>query len=553
MPSGSRPLASFARASRNVGRRTIQAFAALLDGLAFTPSRNAKLRLIGDYMIATGDPARGYALAALTGGLDFAGAKPATIRALVAERTDPDLFAMSYDYVGDLAETAALIWPESGRNAPPPDLTAVVEALRGANRAKTTALLADWLDLLDADGRWALLKLATGGLRVGVSARLAKTALAQAFDRPLADIEETWHSLTPPYLPLFHWLEGKAERPDPGAGAGFRPVMLANPLDEAALEKLDPAAYAAEWKWDGVRVQAAARGGERRLYSRTGDDIGASFPDMIAAMDFDGVVDGELLIRGAGDSDDNDLAAVAPFAALQKRLGRKRPDAKLLAASPAFVRVYDILFDGAHDLRGAPFQERRDRLAAWAATAPPVFDLSPLVPFASWEALADMRAQARAAGIEGLMLKRRDAPYVAGRPQGPWFKWKRDPLTLDLVVMYAQRGHGRRSSFYSDYTFGAWTEDGGLLPVGKAYSGYTDQELTKLDRWVRQNTTDRFGPVRAVAPGLVFEVAFDAAQRSTRHKSGVALRFPRIKRIRWDKPAAEAEKLATVLDLADVG
>jgi len=502
-------------------------------------------------MAATPDPARGYALAALTGALDLAGAKPAAIRALAAERTDPELFAMSYDYVGDLAETTALIWPEGqgGAAAPPPDLVEVVEALAVADRARTMALLARWLDGLDAEGRWALLKLATGGLRVGVSARLAKAALAERFETPLAEIDEVWHGLRPPYLPLFAWLADGAPPPDPGAGAGFRPVMLANPLDEAQLDRMDPAEWLAEWKWDGVRVQAVARGGERRLYTRTGDDISESFPDVAEALDFEGVADGELLIRTtAGGGLD-----VAPFAVLQTRLGRKRPGRKLMAEAPAFVRVYDLLFEGAEDLRGLPFEDRRRRLEAWAPTAPPVFDLSPLTPFESWEELAALRAGARAAGIEGLMLKRKDAAYVSGRPQGPWFKWKRAPQTLDLVVMYAQRGHGRRSSFYSDFTFGAWTEEGGLVPVGKAYSGYTDQELQALDRWVRQNATERFGPVRAVAPGLVFEVAFDAAQRSSRHKSGVALRFPRIARIRWDKPAAEADTLATVMALVEDG
>ena len=214
------------------------------------------------------------------------------------------------------------------------------------------------------------------------------------------------------------------------------------------------------------------------------------------------------------------------------------------------VRAYDILFDGDEDVRKSSFDVRRQRLEDWGVDAPPVFDISPLVPFSDWTELAAIRAGTREDGVEGLMLKRRDAPYTAGRPQGPWFKWKRAPLTLDLVVMYAQRGHGRRSSFYSDYTFGAWTKEGALVPVGKAYSGFTDKELGQLDKWVRANTTDRFGPVRQVAPGLVFEVAFDAAQLSTRHKSGVALRFPRIKRIRWDKPIQDADNLETVVALA---
>jgi DNA ligase-1 len=529
----------------------MQVFAKLLDSLAFTPSRNAKIRLIGDYLKAVPDPARGYALAALTGALSFTGAKPAVIRALVAERVDPELFAMSYDYVGDLAETAALIWPERPRNAPPPTIDAVVHELTEASRGETPKLLEAWLDVLDADGRWALLKLATGGLRVGVSARLAKVAVAEAFGQAAADIEEVWHGIDPPYTVLFDWLEGRAAMPDPGAGAGFRPVMLANPLEEDAIAKLDSQAYRAEWKWDGVRVQAVSRNGEQRLYTRTGDDISGSFPDVVAGFDFDGVIDGELLVRGEGSVGDDGLTPVAPFSALQQRLGRKKPPAKLQQSAPGMIRAYDILFDGDEDVRKAPFDQRRLRLETWGKTAPEVFDISPLVPFADWDELAAIRAGARADGVEGLMLKRRDAAYSAGRPQGPWFKWKRAPLTLDLVVMYAQRGHGRRSSYFSDYTFGAWTDDDALVPVGKAYSGFTDKELALLDKWVRANTTDRFGPVRQVAPGLVFEVAFDAAQRSKRHKSGVALRFPRIKRIRWDKPIEEADRLSTVLALAD--
>jgi len=519
--------------------------------LAFSPGRKAKLTLLGSYMAKTPDPARGYALAALTGGLDFIGAKPATIRALMAERVDAELFAMSYDYVGDLAETAALMWPEPINPSSSPALTDVVERLLEADRKATGFLIAGWLDALDAEGRWALLKLATGGMRVGVSARLAKTALAERFGQPLEDIEEVWHGLRPPYQELFAWLSGTGPKPDPGRGAGFRPVMLANPLEENALSGLSPRDFVAEWKWDGVRVQAVSRGGEKRLYTRTGDDISGSFPDVVSAFSFEGVVDGELLIEAGSDGEG--LRQVSPFADLQKRLGRKRPSAKLMAASPAFIRAYDLLFDGADDLRPLPLTERRARLEVWGETGPGPFDLSPLVPFDDWDALSRLRAGARAAGVEGLMLKRRDARYVAGRPQGPWFKWKRDPLTLDLVVMYAQRGHGRRSSFYSDYTFGAWTEAGELAPVGKAYSGYTDEELRRLDRWVRDNATERYGPVRAVRPGLVFEVAFDAAQRSTRHKSGVALRFPRIKRIRWDKPAEEADRLRAVLALADGG
>lgn len=525
-------------------------FAALIDALAYQPSRTGKVRLLVDYFAQTPDPDRGYGLAALTGGLSFAAARPALVRELAAARTDPTLFALSYDFVGDLAETAALIWPaRPGSNQPPPTLTEIVGALAGAKRAAVPALIEGWLDGLDATGRWALLKLITGGLRIGVSARLAKTALAEwGAGRGTAvsvdAIEELWHGLTPPYADLFAWLEGRGDKPDVAGGGGFRPLMLAHPLEAADRVGLDPAAYRAEWKWDGIRVQLVARTlGQPRLYSRTGDEIGGSFPDVVGHLAFDAVLDGELLVRRDG--------AIAPFNDLQQRLNRKQVTAKMLRDYPAWVRLYDILFEGEEDLRGLPFDLRRRRLEAWFDRVRPTgMDLSPLIPFDDWPTLEDLRAGARDNAIEGLMLKRADSPYVAGRPKGPWFKWKRGPLTLDCVLMYAQRGHGKRSSFYSDYTFGAWRGDDGpggeLVPVGKAYSGFTDEELLELDRWVRAHTTNRFGPVREVAPGLVLEVAFDSVHRSTRHKSGVAMRFPRIARIRWDKPAAEADRLETL-------
>jgi DNA ligase-1 len=311
--------------------------------------------------------------------------------------------------------------------------------------------------------------------------------------------------------------------------------MLAQPLEDSDLDGLDPRGYLAEWKWDGIRVQLVARGPERRLYSRSGDEIGAAFPDVLDAMPAEVTLDGELLALRDGE--------VASFNDLQQRLNRKTPNPKLLRDFPAAVRLYDILREGGEDLRGRSLAERRRRLESWyAREARPGLDLSPLVPFTSWQELRELRDGARERGIEGLMLKRADSPYVAGRPKGLWFKWKRGALTLDTVLMYAQRGHGKRSSFYSDYTFGAW-HGGELVPVGKAYSGFTDEELLRLDRWVRNNTVQRWGPVREVAPQIILEIAFDSVHRSTRHKSGVAMRFPRIHRIRWDKPVGEADTL----------
>ena len=529
----------------------MRGFANLLDRLAFTPQRNGKLTLLRDFMRDTPDPERGWALASLTGELTFDAAKPAFIRKAVEARMDPALFAMSYDYVGDLAETVALVWPAKPGANREPDLSEVVDALRGASRAEVQKLLERWLDALDADDRKTQKKQKTGGLRVGVSARLAKQALAALGGVEVSEIEEVWHGQTPPYQDLFAWLEKRSEKPTADTPGRFRPVMLAQAIDEEKdFANYEPADYSAEWKWDGIRVQAVNERGQKKLYSRTGDEIGQAFPDVLDFLNFEGVIDGELLVMRNG--------SVASFGDLQQRLNRKTADAKLLAKYPASIRAYDLLLQGEEDLRGLPFRERRTRLEAFVARAnSPRIDLSPLQPFASWEELSRLRAdppEGDARLSEGLMLKRWDSIYEAGRPKGPWFKWKRDPHLIDAVLMYAQRGHGKRSGYYSDYTFGVWREDAngdrGLTPVGKAYFGFTDEELKQIDKFVRDNTVDRFGPVRVVKAnkdfGLVFEVAFEGLQRSTRHKSGVAMRFPRINRLRWDKPAREADELSTL-------
>ncbi len=566
-------------------------FAALIDRVLFEQRRLGKLRILADYFRDTPDPERGWALAAMTDALSFANAKPGLIRQMVEERVDPLLFRLSYDYVGDLSETAALVWPAPNRArgyraqgqeaVDPPSLTDVIETLATARKADLPDILVRWLDGLDEIGRYAILKLITGNLRIGVSARLAKTALAlmanglvegataeddtsETGRRPLdvSDIEEVWHGLEPPYADLFAWLEGRAAPPASRNPAPFRSPMLSHPVEDGSeearsvLPKLDPADFSAEWKWDGIRVQAVAGRDEtgalvRRLYSRTGDDISGAFPDVVEAIDFEAAIDGELLVRIDG--------RVQPFAALQKRLGRKKPGAKTLAEGPAHIRAYDILAEGDEDLRSLTFLERRARLEAVIGETTERFDLSPIIAFESWDDVAaarktpvDWGAGEDADAVEGVMLKRRDSVYVTGRPKGPWWKWKRDPFSVDAIMMYAQRGHGKRSSYYSDFTFGVWRAraDGAgeeLVPVGKAYSGYTDKELLEIDRFVRKHTVSRFGPVREVThtkeTGLVLEIGFEGLNRSTRHKSGLAMRFPRILRLRWDKPTADADRI----------
>jgi len=632
-------------------------FAELLDRLAYEPGRNAKLRLIADYLRTTADPERGWALAALTGALSFRHAKPGMIRALIMERSDPTLFALSYDYVGDLSETVALMWPASplpsgerstpkasgeggpaqtidspspgaqaradlspkgrgetaampqaqrvplppsslssppplrGRSAAaggreggvsetinspvdpppcpspsrgegtpeappaPPTLTGVVETLSTLGKAQLPAQIARWLDGLDETGRWALLKLVTGALRIGVSARLAKTAAASLGDKDADAVELLWPGLAPPYTDLFAWLEGRADRPATRDPAPFRPPMLAHAIEDTDFTGLTAHDFSAEWKWDGIRVQAVAGTDEHgaivaRLYSRTGEDISKSFPDLLESLTLPAAIDGELLIMREG--------RVQSFNVLQQRLNRKAVTPKLIAEFPAHLRAYDLLADGDADLRDLPFAERRARLEQFVARLDdPRIDISPIVPFKTWAELTAARADPAAAGagadaeaVEGVMLKRRDAAYVPGRPKGPWWKWKRDPMIVDAVLMYAQRGHGKRSSYYSDYTFGVWNGSDELVPVGKAYFGFTDEELIEIDRFVRRNTVARFGPVREVThettQGLVLEVAFEGLQRSTRHKSGIAMRFPRVNRLRWDKPPGEADRLETL-------
>ncbi|KEQ02361.1 cisplatin damage response ATP-dependent DNA ligase [Pseudorhizobium pelagicum] len=532
----------------------MKAFSDLLDRLVLTPSRNGKLKLLADYFRDTPDPDRGYGLAALAGTLDLRSVKPALLRELVLERLDPVLFQYSYDYVGDLAETIALVWgggeKDDTTDEEQPRLSEVVTMMNSLGRTEVRAAVRNLLDHLDPAGRFAFLKLATGSLRIGVSARLAKQALSDMSGKDVTEIETLWHGLAPPYEPLFAWLEGRAEKPVLATPAIFHSVMLANPVETGDLEKLDPADYAAEWKWDGIRVQMSSYGGTKKLYSRSGDDITGAFPDVVGAIDFEGVVDGELLVGGTMRSN----SPTRTFSDLQQRLNRKTVTSRMLDDYPAFVRAYDFLFEGDQDIRAKTFLERRERLGTVIEKAPhDRFDLSDLVPFSDWKELDRLRIEPPDPVIEGVMIKRRDSPYQAGRLKGPWFKWKRDPYNIDAVMLYAQRGHGKRSSYYSDFTFGVWTQtpDGDqLVPVGKAYFGFTDAELEVLDKFVRDNTVERFGPVRAVRAepdfGFVLEVAFEGINRSSRHKSGVAMRFPRIARLRADKLPRDADRLSTL-------
>ena len=449
-------------------------FAQLLERLVYTRSRNAKLKLIADYLTATPDPDRGWALAALTGELEFRSVKPGIIKALVEERVDPVLFRMSRSYVGDMAETVSLIW-EAPPGAEPEDirLADAVDRLMRLSRAEAPGVMTSYLDRMGPSERFALIKLATGALRIGVSARLAKTAVAQAFDLDVDDVEEVWHGIDPPYPTLFDWGEGRIPRPTHEDVPIFRPFMLAHPLEDTRVDLAD---YAAEWKWDGIRVQLNHVAGQTKLFSRTGDDVTGSFPDVAEAFREHGVIDGELLVKGSDQG-----GQAASFNALQQRLGRKTVSKKMLAEAPAFVRAYDILFDGA---RG-PARSAVDGAAEAAGE------------LRSGPAGGAVRPQPGGRGARLRPPRRNSRERPRGRDRGAdaeaeGQRLRRGPQDGAVVQVEARSPAGRLRDdvraarfrpalvIYSDYTFGCWTGDpadgGELLPVGKAYSGITDEE-----------------------------------------------------------------------------
>ncbi len=516
-------------------------FAALFSALDRTTKTNAKVEALAAYFTEAPEPDRLWTIALLSGRRPRRTVTTTRLREWAAERAGIPLwlFEEAYPIVGDLAETIALVLPPAtGDDAP--SLTDQIAAIRALSTqddgARKQAILAAWDGLGPAE-RFVFNKLITGGFRMGVSRKLMTRALAQATGQDEATLA---HRLMGDWTPDDTSYHALIHGPDPAADLSRPyPFCLAYGLDDDPQALGPPANWEAEWKWDGIRGQLIRRGGVHHLWSRGEELMTDRFPEFAQSVDFlpDGtVLDGEVL-AWSGE-------APLPFAALQKRIGRKTVPKKLLAEAPAMFLAYDLLEAEGTDLRPEPFAIRRARLETLLgqipATAP--FRLSPPVAFASWKDLAASRETARARGAEGLMLKRRAAPYRVGRRKGDWWKWKLDPYCIDAVMIYAQSGHGRRATLFTDFTFAVWqgTE---LVPFTKAYSGLTDAEFHEITQWVRKNTLERFGPVRRVTPELVFEIAFEGIQESPRHKSGLALRFPRMARWRRDKPAAEASTL----------
>jgi DNA ligase-1 len=523
-------------------------FSVLLDQLYFTNSTRQKEAILAEYLAVTPDPERGYALASLVGALRLPGYRRARVKEWLLARVDPTLFAMSYDYVGELAETVAHLWPTKASTVVVDSLTLsqLVAVFSQKNNEEAETFLCACLDGLAYQERWALLKFLGSSMRVGLSLRACKRVLAEYGGKTVVDIERVWHGVLPPYEDLFAWLAGDAGESLTLRDLHFTPAMLANPGDSELLASLDWSEFLTEWKYDGIRVQYVQDEMETWcLYTRTGEDITNSFPDLGCLADHAVVLDGELLV-GAPD-------AIADFGALQQRLGKRKPSIATQKAYPVLLMAYDMLKLRGDWLLDSSLKERRRRLQVFFADQNHArLQLSPrlaVTDYASFLSCQAQSLQVQVAPVEGLMVKRLDSLYVSGRPRGAWWKCKRDPYYLDCVLVYAQRGHGKRSSLFSDFTFAVWEGDD-LVPIGKAYSGFTDEELTRLQKWVRANTIARFGPMTQLRPDLVVEVAFDRVMVSPRRKAGFSLRFPRIHRIRWDKPIAEANTLACVQALA---
>jgi len=523
-------------------------FAALFEAIDSSTSTKAKTAAMAEYFARADARDAAWAAWFLTGHRPRQAVPTRRLVTWAAEMAGLPLwlFEESYDAVGDLAETIALILPPAAHASDDPLHVWVEErliALRELAQAEQRARLESYWSQLDGTERFAFNKLITGNFRVGVSALLVVRAIALAFGLDAKVIAHRltgeWAPSAPMWSSLIDAASVETERSNP------YPFFLAHPLEGDPAQLGDRDDWLVEWKWDGMRAQLIRRGEVTALWSRGDEPIAGQFPEIVADARKlpDCVLDGEILAWKDG--------RVMPFAALQKRLGRKNPGKKVMSDSPVIFLAFDLLEFGGEDWRERALAQRRAKLAEVVHSIPggSRFEVSSQVRAPTWETLALARAQSREQGTEGLMLKRTNSAYGVGRPRGVWWKWKIEPYTLDAVLIYAQKGHGKRASLYTDYTFGIW-KDAELVPFAKAYSGLTDAEIREVDAFIRRNTLERFGPVRTVKPELVFELGFEAIQRSGRHKSGIAVRFPRMLRMRKDKSIAEANTLADALALA---
>ena len=507
-------------------------FSNLLDNLLLNSSKKKKIKILSNYFNSQSQKNKIWALSILSKSFATKLIKVREIKELLKKKVDEDMFLYSYDYVGDLAETFSLLWPsDKDKIINSYSLSSFMNNLIKI-KSKDDLLLSleNYFDTSSPNEIYTIIKILLGGLRVGVSNEILKESLSKIGLRSKEEIEENWYGFSFPYCGFFEWLNGEDLPKKFNSENLFHSFMLSNTFNENLVNKININDYKCEYKWDGIRAQIIISG-SGKIYSRNGEDITDSFPELKIQSDKVSVLDGELIVKKEN--------TIFSFNELQKRIGRKKVSKKTLIDLPVHFICYDILFHKNLDVRRLSFEKRRFFLEKYVQEVNhPNISISSLIAFNSWDDLRIIKEKSLNDHIEGIMLKNKNSIYKSGRPSFCWYKWKRDPFLEDLIIMYAQRGHGKRSSFYSDFTFGCWVDNNSktLVPIGKAYSGFTNDELKKLDKWVRDNTQERFGPVRSVKPGLVVEIAFDNLNYSNRHKSGVALRFPRFNRIRWDKP-----------------
>jgi DNA ligase 1 len=512
-------------------------FVELVDRLTHAPSHRTKVALLVDYLRRAPDPDRGLAISLLVGEQGFARLSAAGVRKLGEGRIDPVLFSMSRDFVGDLAETKALMWPERASNHDVPRLQDVIGDLTRMSRADASAGIEPWLDTMTATERWVLLKLVTGNLSLGISPALVRRSLAAFGGVDVGEIEGIWHGVESPYSPIFDWLERGGEKPSLDGMPMFHPVMRALPLDTKEVLELDLSKYAVEWKWDGLEVQLSVRGGDCRLYSNDGDDISEVFPAIVGSVREDCVLVGALLAAR-----DREAGAIESL-----RLPLTKKTATALKNDPRHVhfRLSDILFEGREDLRDRPYEERRCRLDALLDRVGTVHSQASEHPYLRGKQdLVEHHGRCRERGALGLMFKRRDSIYSTKPPAGDWYEWRREPLILSAVLMYVQSG-----STGLEATLGAWrhSEQGlELVPVGRSFLGSDVAEDDRFDKWLRAHTVKRHGPVSEIEPILVMKVAFDGVIGSKRRKAGLVLRDPSVRQILWDNSASDADHLVTL-------
>ena len=506
--------------------------AILLENLTFEYSINKKINILVEHLRNTTNMEdKGITIALLTNNLNFKFVKSKAIKDIIKKRVDPYLFDLSYDYVGDLAETIALIWPTNNKSNKIPSLRQLIKIFEN-NKNINEKTINEILDSSNNNVRWAFIKILLGGLRVGMSSHLVKKALALYGNKKLSEIDMVWNGLFPPYKELLLWLECKGPYPEVNNSDIFHSLLLAHSLDIEQLNSINIKDYYAEYKWDGIRVQVVSENYLTKIYSRSGEEITKAFPEIKIYTKKLSVLDGELLVKNGEN--------ILPFNILQKRINKKNPTKKEILNTPAVIKLYDILFLNNSDLRKKKQSSRRKILQNWYnKNKSNCLDFSESIAFKNIEELKGIYYKLESNEIiEGLVLKNKSSLYIAGRKKNIWYKLKKNPKLLDAILMYAQRGHGKRSSYYSDYTFGVWSNNS-VIPIAKAYSGYTNEELEKIDKFIRGNIIASFGPVKEVKKALVVELAFDSIHKSNRHKSGLALRFPRVNKIRWDKPVEE--------------